>query len=132
MQVPAHVKYLFLAFLLVGASVNMLATTRQIIKSSKRLEESKKEVLSLKDERNNLEAQIDYKKTQSFIEKFARDKLNMVLPGEEVYIYPEESVHSIEATEVGGREKSVLGEITKEKKKGVKENHFQEWLDLLF
>ena len=137
MQVPAHIKYIIIATLLIGASTSMISTTHKIMQSSKRLEESKEAVLSLKQEKADLEEEIEYKKTQGFIEKIAREKLNMILPGEEVYIYPESTTEESfldEKTNVMGasnaREEHPVVNLSKTR--AEKKAILQEWKNLLF
>lgn len=107
------------------------------MQSSKRLGESKEEVLSLKSEKEELEEQVEYKKTQSFIEETAREKLNMILPNEEVYIYPEDQK---EEPQIKEREQNttILGEkkqspvVKPAEKEEIRKVHLAEWKNLLF
>ncbi len=69
----------------------MANTTRKIIQSSKRLQEGEDKIAQLEKEKSSLEAQIEYKKSPEYIEEIARNKLNMAKPGEEIYMYPQES-----------------------------------------
>lgn len=75
-----------MALLLVLASINLTRTTLEIVKSSKRLEDIKDEISSLEQEKSTLANSINYKKSDSYVEKVARDELNMVKPGESVYV----------------------------------------------
>jgi cell division protein FtsL len=137
MSIPAHLKYSFLAILLIGASINTLSTTHKIMQSSKRLGESKEEVLSLKSEKKELEEQVEYKKTQGFVEETAREKLNMILPNEEVYIYPEDQKEEPQikkrnqSADTFGDEKQSPVVKTAEKEE-IRKVHLTEWKNLLF
>ncbi len=86
MSVPAKVKYIALSLLFVVASVNSVRTIVSILQSGKRLDDLKGEVAGLEEKKRLLEGQIDYRRSPEYIEKEARNKLNMVKPGEEVYV----------------------------------------------
>lgn len=58
----------------------------EIIRKARRLDILKAEVAQLEQKREELEATAEYYKTDDFIEKEARDKLNMVKPGEKIVI----------------------------------------------
>ena len=140
MSIPAHVKYIILGALLLGASVNMLSTTHKIMQSSKRLEESKEEVLALKSQKEELSRNIEYKKTEGFIERIAREKLNMILPNEEVYLYPEGEVTGrdgelalVESAKKEGKSTNpvVLG-VTEGMTSEAKRKNREDWANLLF
>ncbi len=90
MKLPARLKYIILTFLLIGGTLNALATTRKIVKSSRRLNEAEEKVLGLKEEKEKLLEDIKYKRTSDYLEETARDKLNLIKPGEEIYIYPKD------------------------------------------
>jgi len=68
----------------------MVVTTRKIVKNGRRLKDIREDVLSLGQEREQLIQEINDKKTQEYIERTAREKLNLVKPNEEIYVYPEE------------------------------------------
>jgi len=67
----------------------MIATTARIVKNSRRLKDVKENVLSLERERERLIQEINEKETQEYIEKTAREELNLVKPNDEIYVYPE-------------------------------------------
>lgn len=50
--------------------------------------EAKRELLALQEEKKRLEEHADYVRSPNFVEEEARNKLNMVKPGEEVYLKP--------------------------------------------
>lgn len=53
------------------------------------IEKTKAKVEDLKAENNRLKGQLEYTKTDEFVEKEARDKLNLVRPGETVVMIPD-------------------------------------------
>jgi len=103
------------------ASINMIITTRKIVRNSRRLRGVKEEVLSLRQEKNQLIQEINDKETQEYIEKTAREELNLVKPDEEIYIYPEEKDMITKKTGVN-RARSF-------QKHGTP---FQQWVELIF
>lgn len=102
----------------------MLSTTRKVLKSSKRLNKAKEEVLSLEKQREDLLKDIKYKETEAYIEEVARNELNLIKPGEEIYIYPEDTE---KAPKKRAEENNPYGTLNKTQKKPI-----QEWKDLIF
>ena len=86
MVIPAHIKYIALIILFVLGSVNFTRTAIEIMSNSKRLDNLNDEVLSLRQQKDGLEQEVDHKKTDEYVEKAARNDLNMIKPGEKVYI----------------------------------------------
>ncbi len=54
--------------------------------SRKRLEDALEKEESLTIERDGLKKRIEYKKTGEYIEESARNELNMIKPGEKVFV----------------------------------------------
>lgn len=52
----------------------------------KRVEALRTEKVSLMDQINTLTAQLDYVRTDAYIERIARDELNMIMPNEIRYV----------------------------------------------
>jgi cell division protein FtsB len=94
-------KYIALSVLLVIAAINFTRTTLEIIKSSKRLDNIKDEISLLEQEKADLEKSIEYKKSDDFIEKTARNELNMAKSGESVYVISGLSKNDSAANETG-------------------------------
>lgn len=88
MPIPASVKYIFFSALFALAAINFTRTTLNIIQSSKRLDRLRDEVVSLEEEKVSLEEDLEYRKSTYYIEMEARNKLNLIKPGEYVYISP--------------------------------------------
>lgn len=86
MGISTRVKYIALSVLFVVATVNFTKTTLDILKSSQRLDDLKDEVYDLEKEKLNLSESIDYKKTDDYVEERARDDLNLIKPGEQVFV----------------------------------------------
>jgi len=79
-------KYIALSVLLLVASLSIARTTLDIIKSSKRLDDVKNNISSLQQQKEDLTASINYKKSPDYVEKIARNELNLVKPGESLYV----------------------------------------------
>jgi len=78
--------HLVLALLFVGISINLSRTTIGILKNTGRLRDLEVEVAHLEKKKEEIESSIEYKKTDEYVEGFARNELNMVKPGEEVFV----------------------------------------------
>ena len=89
-----------LLFLLLGAAfLTQLVPYRQIIDSSRQVEEARGRLAALEAENEMLEADADALHTDAEIEKLAREKLGYVRPGETAYVVldpPEESLEQEE------------------------------------
>ena len=103
MAVPARTKYIVLTILFILASINFTRTALEIIDNSKRLDSLSQEVKEMEEEKGKLEESVEYKKTDEFIEEKARNDLNLIRPGEKVYVIPKELQDS-------NLEPNVLGE----------------------
>jgi cell division protein FtsB len=119
MSTPALAKYIIFTLLFTVAAVNFTRTTMDVLQSSQRLDNLKEEVISLEEKRSFLERTLDYKRTEEFIEESARNTLNMIKPGERVFVAPEVLAASTEGSDMLSK--------TRENKSNV-----QLWLELLF
>jgi cell division protein FtsB len=117
MSIPARFKHIAISILFIFAAINFTRTTLSAIQSSKRLDDIQREVKDLEEEKALLQEDIEYRKTTHFIEKEARNKLNMILPGEVVYVLPIEP------------KSAVLSEQT-DKNKGENKSNPGLWLEL--
>jgi len=126
MSIPAHVKYIAFSILFGIASLNLTRTTLSIIKSSARLDAAKKDVLALEGRQQQLEQEIEYKKTPEFVEEKARNSLNLKKPGEDVFL-----VQNFEKT-IKSRKNSGSTKTQITKKRKDNESAFNMWKELLF
>ena len=117
---PAQFKYMLLSILFVIATVNFTKTTLQILDSSKRLDVLETEVSDLEIKKTRLTNDLEYKKSDEYIENSARNQLGLVKPGERLFIFP--SALGISQNS-GGNSKNIQA--------GEKSN-IALWLDLLF
>lgn len=82
----SKLKYIVLSVLLVLATYNITKTTLEVYKNSRRLDELKSEAEAKREENKELKKELSFKETSEFIEQEARNKLNLVKPGEKVLI----------------------------------------------
>jgi len=81
-------KNLAVSVVLLILSVACITATLKVAQRSGRLIEAKRELVSLQQQKSNLEKEVQYQQSPEFVELEARNKLNMVKPGEEVYLRP--------------------------------------------
>lgn len=132
MHGSSHVKYLILSALFIFASINFTRTTLEILKSSQRLDDLKDEVNQLGIQKSKLNAEIEYRQTDEYIDEVARNDLNLVKPGEKVYVIQGDSLESNDSG-VSSKE-SVLGELTNRAKNqsNITESNAYQWYKLFF
>ena len=80
------------------------------------VEKARNRVKDLAQENNRLKSQFEYVQTQDFVEKMAREKLNLVKPGETVVFIPQ----------------SVLREATASAAPTPPPPNWQQWIRLFF
>jgi cell division protein FtsB len=100
-------KSLVLSAILLLISASLITGTLKIAQKSKRLIEAKQELELLRQEKDRLDREVAYRQSPEFVEKEARNKLNMVKPGEEVYLKPKISGDDLlgaQDTRAGGSE----------------------------
>jgi len=81
-------KNILFSGLLLILSVSSVVATVNVLKRGGRLLEAKRELEALQQQKADLEREAAYRKSPEFVEQEARNKLNMVKPGEEVYLKP--------------------------------------------
>ena len=106
-----------LLFLLALYSIfNISRSVWRIYRRGDRLMELRREIENLKEEKKRLQEEIVYRQSPEFIEKEARDRLNMVKEGERVVILP------AELTPPSTKEKKTSKEV-------VTEPNWKQWWD---
>ncbi len=90
MAMPAQTKYIVLSVLFILASINFTRTALEILENSKRLDSLSQEVKEMEEEKQDYKNEVAYKKTDEYIEEKARNDLNLIKPGEKVYVVPRE------------------------------------------
>ena len=79
-------KYILGIIFFTVLSVNTIKSASNVLKSKDRLDQVNKEVAMLEDEKRQIEEEIEFKKTDEYIEEKARNDLNLIKPGEKVYV----------------------------------------------
>ncbi len=118
-------KYILgIAFLFI-VSISLIKSSFQVFKSKGRLDEVNQELSKLEDEKRKLEAEIEYKQTQEYIEEKARNDLNLIRPGEKIYVVVGNDIK-------GSSESSVLSGSSERKKDDTKDKNWYSWYKLFF
>lgn len=104
-------KYVVISLVLVIISVNLIAGIGKSLKSTARLEEVKQQISAAQKQKEALEAEISYKQSDDYVRERARDDLNLVMPGERVFVVTGEPPEEGEVAKSGGSDGSeVLGQ----------------------
>lgn len=98
-------KVRWLVFLIVAALAvtNTARTVMEIYLRSQRLEKSREEVAALGQEKQDLKEKLARAEKPEAIEDLARQKLNMIFPGEKIVILPQVSQKIFQAV-LGNKE----------------------------
>lgn len=128
-----RLKYVGLSVLLVIAAINFTRITFEIVKSSKRLDDVKGEISLLGQQKTDLEKSIEYKKSDDFIEKTARNELNLAKSGESVYVIRGLVKDEAKIVENGSGVLSAVS-TSKRETKTIEDriNNLKLWIKLLF
>ena len=95
------------AFLLIFLLLAVISLSQNIINLINRglvLEREKTDLEALRKEKQRLEAELGYMKTNEFLEREARDNLGLVREGETVVILPLESRDGRDGVQQGGNQ----------------------------
>ena len=110
-------KYIIGAVILLIISVVFIKSSFDVLKSKERLDEINSELSLLNEEKEKIEKEIEYKQTDEYVEEKARNELNLIKPGEKVYVVVEESSGSVVLSETDEIKQDEKEEIDKEKQK---------------
>ncbi len=129
MRGSSQLKYIALSALFIFATVNFTRTTLEILKSSKRLDELKNEVSGLEKSKDGLEKSVSYMQSNDYVEERARDDLNLIKPGEKVYVVEGDNLKAKDSKSSG-----VLAHFSErlDKNKAVKDSNAYQWYRLFF
>jgi len=83
------------------SAYSIFKTVGNIYQRSRRVETVKSEIASLEKENEQLAKDLAYKKSKEFVEKEAREKLFMGLPGEKILIIPHNFFERLTKPEAG-------------------------------
>ena len=109
MPIPAQIKYIALFILFTAATFSFSKTSLQIWENSKRVENLQSDVSTLQEQKQTLISELSYVRSVEYIEREARNRLNLIKPNERVFISPVVlSARSEDASGVTGNSKSNL------------------------
>ena len=117
----SKVKYIIASILLALATYNISKTTLEIYKNSSRVEDLKTESEAKMEENERLKEELAFAQTDEFVEREARNKLNLIKPGEQVLIPVDSDL------KLGSETAVVLGD-----KRAIIEGNFSLWYNLFF
>ena len=110
-------RYIIGAVILLIISVVFIKSSFDVLKSKERLDEINSELSLLNEEKEKIEKEIEYKQTDEYVEEKARNELNLIKPGEKVYVVVEESSGSVVLSETDEIKQDEKEEIDKKKQK---------------
>ena len=110
-------KYIVGAVILLIISVVFIKSSFDVLKSKERLDEINSELSLLNEEKEKIEKEIEYKQTDEYVEEKARNELNLIKPGEKVYVVVEEGSESVVLSETDEIKQDEKEEIDKKKQK---------------
>lgn len=118
-------KYYIFSLIFIGFAISFIRTATNVTKNKKRLDELRNELTLLQQERKTLGDDIEYQKTNEYIEQEARNKLNLIKPTETVYVVdPEFSNYINQST-------SETSKFTNDHVDGS-DSYISAWLKLIF
>lgn len=118
-------KYIIGTLVLFVVSISLIKSSIQVFKSKGRLDDVKEELSVLEVEKKRLESEIEFKQTEEYIEEKARDDLNLIKPGEKVYVVVGNDIKSSSET-------NVLSGSSERKKDDTKDKNWYSWYKLFF
>lgn len=102
------------------------------MKSNKRFEDLNSEVIRLEGEKVRLEGDLEYQVSEAFIEREAREKLNLIKPGEKIFVLDpafESELNNDSRTRQGAALGTAIGAEEHQAGRGFKSN-LQLWLEV--
>lgn len=123
-KISSTIKYVLGTALLIFLSYGFIKSGLEVLKGSRRLSEVQEEVLSLESEKSKLEEEIEYKKTEEYIEERARNDLNLVKLGETIYV--------VKQGDKKEESSSVLSKTDERSEPLLKDKNWYMWYRLFF
>jgi len=115
-------KYILGTVIFAVLSFSFIKSSIDVFKSRERLDDVNLEVATLEKKKIEMERDIEYRKSDEYIEQKARDELSLIKPNEKVYV-----VSGGESTE-----KDVLSESSIREEDGRKDSNWYSWYRLFF
>lgn len=73
----------------VAMSISLIQNIRHVAGSGDKINQAQNQILELQKEQKDLQAQVQFVKSDTFVEKQLRDKLGLAKPGELVVVLPD-------------------------------------------
>ena len=121
-----HVRNLAISAILLILSIGLIRSSFQVYRGVKRMNDLESEVVGLQSKKRELETSIEYKKTEQYIEEKARNDLNLIKPGESVYVI------SGPGSEDYSDKKVLSGSSERLGKKRIEDANWYKWYRLFF
>ncbi len=86
MSKSSRLKYFLGSILFLFLTASFVKSSFEVFKSKDRLDEINQEILEMEKKKKDIEKEIEYKKTDEYIEEKARNDLNLIKPDEEIYV----------------------------------------------
>ena len=86
MSKSSRSKYFIGVVLLLAASASFIRSSHDVLKSKDRLENVTADVQKLEEKKARLEQEVNFKKTNEYVEEKARNELNLIKEGEKIYV----------------------------------------------
>jgi cell division protein FtsB len=120
------IKNLAISALLLVLSFSLIKSTLEVFKGGERMKSLENEVIDLENKKKELEESIEYKKSEEYIEEKARNDLNLIKPGESIYVISGPGSENYS-------ERKVLSRTSDRTKKTAREDaNWYKWYRLFF
>jgi len=86
MSKSSRSKYFIGVVLLLAAAASFIRSSHDVLKSKDRLENVTADVQKLEEKKARLEQEVNFKKTNEYVEEKARNELNLIKEGEKIYV----------------------------------------------
>jgi len=121
-----RIRNLAISVVLLILSIGLIRSSFEVFKGVGRMSDLEKEVTGLQNKEKKLKESIEYKKTAEYIEEKARNDLNLIKPGESVYVLSGPGSEGYADKKVLSTSSNRLG------KKRVENSNWYKWYRLFF
>lgn len=124
--------YIFVFFLLF-LSVSLVISTISGLNGGKRISDINKDISALEKQKQALETDIKYEQSDEYVEEKARNELNLIKPGEKVYVVEKSEIGGVEGQNSQPVENSdVLSAKSEKTEEAQKTANWELWVKLFF
>ena len=121
-----RIRNLAISVVLLILSIGLIRSSFEVFKGVGRMSDLEKEVTGLQNKEKKLKESIEYKKTAEYIEEKPRNDLNLIKPGESVYVLSGPGSEGYADKKVLSTSSNRLG------KKRVENSNWYKWYRLFF